>query len=302
MLPFVLFSLGSIMIALAYFVWHARRTSPINFAFSGFTMSLAAWMISIAFVQTSGHVEPWVRLSFAGASFIPCTFLAFVRVYPNVTAWPTLRSVVIAVTAACLFAFFALFTDLIVHDAIKMSGVLTRQTGALYQAFAAYFIITWLIAHVVLIVKWNNATGLRRLQLRYLGSGITIFGIAGMTANLIYPMLTGRSTYVWLGPCFAFAFVAFVGHAIIRHSLMELRVVVHRGLTIGLAMIISLVPVGVFLAAFWPKLFSHLDSQELVVVLSAMTIVSAIVSVTREYAGALLDRYVYRTHANYQQT
>src|SRR5919109_564315 len=172
MLPFVLYSLGFIMIGLSYFVLHARR-SPINSAFSGFTVSIATWIISIAFIHSSNNVEPWVRLSFARASFIPCTFVTFARVYPNVSTWPTATTARLALVLGGVFASLALFTDLIVHDAVKVSGVLTRQPGMLYYGFALYFVVVWMAALAVLLGKWKRASGLNRLQLRYLGTGIT---------------------------------------------------------------------------------------------------------------------------------
>ena len=49
-------------------------------------------------------------------------------------------------------------------------------------------------------------------------------------------MATGRSTYSWIGPYFSLMLVAMVGHAIIRHRLMDLRLFISRGLAYALAM------------------------------------------------------------------
>jgi PAS domain S-box-containing protein len=77
---------------------------------------------------------------------------------------------------------------------------------------------------------------------------------------------------------------------------------VHRGLTFVIAIVVSLVPVAMLLALVWPKLLDHLDPTELAAVLVSIVIVSVLVPLVRDVAGRLLDRYVYRTHANYQRT
>src|SRR5438105_3865812 len=104
--PFYL--LAAILVVLVYFVWHARRSSRINAAFGAFTMTICLWVLSIAIVQRTIHVEPWVRLSFASASLIPPAFLAFVRVYPTVTAWPTRLLVVCISVTSTGFAVLSL--------------------------------------------------------------------------------------------------------------------------------------------------------------------------------------------------
>ena len=93
-----------------------------------------------------------------------------------------------------------------------------------------------------------------------------------------------------------------VAHAIIRHRLMDVRLVIHRSLTFALALVVSLAPVAGLLALAWPKLTDHLAPDELVALIMAVVVVSLLIPLTRDAAGRLLDRYVYRTHVNYQHT
>jgi len=83
---------------------------------------------------------------------------------------------------------------------------------------------------------------------------------------------------------------------------MDLRLVIHRGLTLTIAILISLAPVLVIIALFWPRLSDHLTSDELVGLLLGMIAVSLLIPPIRDVTGRLLDRYVYRTRTNYQQT
>jgi PAS domain S-box-containing protein len=178
----------------------------------------------------------------------------------------------------------------------------TRDVGLLYPAFGVYFLVAWTTALTVFVVKWRRARGVARIQLHYLALGFLIAGAGGISTNLVLPLFTGRTEYNWVGPHFALVFVALVAHAIIRHRLMDLRLVIHRGLTLAIAVLVSLLPVAVFLTFAWPRLSLHLEPQELMVMLAAIGVVSLLIPVIRDIAGRLLDRYVYRTHANYQRT
>ena len=178
----------------------------------------------------------------------------------------------------------------------------SRDVGVAYPAFAIYFLSAWILALGVFLAKSRGARGLARLQLHYLAAGILIAGTGGITTNLLVPLLTGDSRYSWIGPLFVLVFIALVAHAIIRHRLMDLRLVIHRGLTLAVAILVSLVPVAIFLTFVWPQLSLHLEPHELVVLLAAIALVSLLIPFIRDLAGKLLDRYVYRTHANYQRT
>ena len=83
---------------------------------------------------------------------------------------------------------------------------------------------------------------------------------------------------------------------------MDVRLVIHRGLTFALALAVSLIPVACLLALAWPRLSDHLAPEELIAVVIAIVVVGILIPLTRDVAGRLLDRYVYRTHVNFQRT
>jgi len=172
----------------------------------------------------------------------------------------------------------------------------------LYPAFATYFVASWSIGLGVFARKWRASRGLARAQYHYLGAGLIGGSIGGISTNLFIPFWTGHSTYSWIGPYFTLVYVGFVAHAIIRHRLMDLRLFIHRGLTIGVATALSAVPVGLLLAIFWPRLLTTLEPAELAFFLIIVAAVTVLIPLTRDVAGRVLDRYVYRTHANYQRT
>src|SRR4030095_2495373 len=118
----------------------------------------------------------------------------------------------------------------------------------------------------------------------YLGAGLLFGFVGGITTNLVFPLITGQWTYSGRGPYFSLIYVGFVAHAIIRHRLMDLRLFIHRGLTIGFAIVLSAVPAGLLLTLFWPRLLTTLDTSELVLLMIAVGVVTLLTPITPHVA------------------
>jgi len=294
--------LAMIVLALAIFVWRARPESPINRWFAAFTTSGAAWVLGVAGLHSGILLDLWSRFTFASASLIPATLLTFVHVYPVKGRWPSAVWIRCALLTAVAFSLLSLTTPFLFSEPTFTATGLRRKSGPLYPAFAVYFVVTWSSALFVCFSKWREARGQTRTQLQYLAAAMLLSGTGAITSNLIVPLLTGYSRHSWMGPYFGVFVVVLIAHAIIRHRLMDLRLVVHRSLTLTIAILVSLLPVALLLAVLWPRLSALLDADHLLALLAAVVAVSLLIPVTRDAAGRLLDRYVYRTHVNYQRT
>jgi PAS domain S-box-containing protein len=294
--------IACVLVALAIFVWRANSAKPANRSFALFTLSVAGWTIGVSGLQGGSHVDAWGRLAFASASLIPASAYAFVYTYPTPAHWPRPQSVRAVLAAATALAAISIGTPLIVAETVVSEAEVWRRPGALYPLFAIHFLATWVLTLAVFVKKWRIAHGRARAQLQYVGAALALSGAGAITANLLIPLFTGRSTYSTIGPYFGFLLVALLAHAIIRHRLMDLRVVVHRGLTVAIAIVLSATPVAILLAVFWRRLSVNFQSDDLLLFLLSTITVTLLAAPTRDIAQRLLDRYVYRTRANYQRT
>src|SRR2546427_4642983 len=302
MVQISLLAIAVLLLALAIFVWRARPEALTQHWFAIFTLAVANWTIGVAGLQSGDHLDLWGRFTFASATLIPAASLAFIHRYPAQSGWPTSVVVRGVLWAAGIISVAAISTPLLVVDNLITPEGLSRTTGPLYPVFATYFLFAWVSTLALLAIKWIRAKGLARARLQHVGMAFAISGAGAIGANLAFPVLTGKSTYSWVGPYFGLILTALVAHAIIRHRLMDLRLVVHRGLTFAIAMLLSLCPVAVALAFYWPTLVAHFGPDELIFLLGATVVVTLLVPPTRDIARRLLDRYVYRTRANYQRT
>ncbi|MBI4637112.1 MAG: hypothetical protein HY727_12250 [Candidatus Rokubacteria bacterium] len=293
------FGLSAVLVALALFVWRAKPGNQINRWFAVQTVFFASWVFGIGGLQGGIHLDVWGRFTFASASLIPAAFLAFTQCYPTPSRWPQplLSRTIFAIAVA--FAVLSLTTPLLVYDVSVGPEGLVRRTGPLYPAFSVYFLITWLAALCVFVRKWLNSRGRARAQLQYLGTGIIISGAGGIGVNLLLPLITGRSTYSWMGPYFSLVFVAMVAHAIIRHRLMDLRLAINRSLAYAVAIVCVsavIITLGRFAVRGWTAGTVPLPHDVLVILVVGLLMLSTPI---QSLFDRLIDPYLYRGRIEY---
>ncbi len=298
----LLYLYGLLLAALAIFVFRSRPRSTSHRWFALHTVLLTIWTIAIAEVHGNYALEFWGRLTFAATSLVPPTFLAFSRHFPSTVPWLRAGFVQVMGGIGVVFAVASIASPLIAYDFSTATGELSRKTGPLYPAFGTFFLSCWSVSIAVLLKKWRAEGGRARAQLQFVVTGVVLAEVLGITTNLLLPALTGRSTYTWLGPNFVLIHVAFVAHGIIRHRLLDLRVIIRRGLTVAVATVASLLPVLVALGFLWPHLTGRLSPEEFAILILTVIVATLAVPTTRDFAERVLDHYVYRARVNYQYT
>src|SRR6266850_4558731 len=296
------FAVPALLVVFAFLVWKASPDRQLNRRFTTFTLVAALWAAAVTAAHGGTHITLSVPISFAAGSLIPVMFLAFIYAYPPAAGLRARRALLTWVALGLTCSLLSLTTNLIVFDPSKTGNTLSRKPGPLYSPFAFFIVATWTMAIGVFISKWRAARGRSRAELQYLAAGMIVPGLAGMVTNVLMPWITGRSLYGAIGPYFALSFVLIIGHALIRHRITDLRLVLHSGLTLAIATIVSSVPAVALLLVFGPRLLGHLALGELAFALVTIGLVIIMVPPTRDIARRLLDRYVYRTRANYQRT
>ena len=286
--------LSFLLIGLAAYIWSARRNSKTNRRFSALTVCIAGWVLGIGGVESGIQTEVWGRVAFATASLIPTAFLAFSRVFPATSPWPTPALLRATLLIGSSLALLAVTTRLVAYDISLTPTGIQRTSGPLFPIFTVYFLVCMITALTVFIAKWRKERGQARAQLQHLGIGLGILSAGAITTNLMLPIVTGRSTLSWLGPYFTLPFVALVGHAIIRHRLMDLRIFVSRGLAYAVAMAVA----SAFSITAARLVFPSWDAQTYFVHPNIVTIIivalAMLSSPAQRFFNRAIDPYLYR--------
>ena len=295
-----LFVVAAILFAFALLVWNASPDRSVNRTFTVFTLVVAVWVTGVAGAHTGAHMSQWIGVSWAAGVLIPLAFLAFITSYSPQRVRFSRPFLALALAGGLCLGLLSVTTDLVTHSPAMVGVNISRRSGPLFPLVAGYMLVTSGAALYLFVRSWRLASGRMRAELSYLGAGILVPGAVAIVTNLIYPLATGLSTYTWIGPYLALTFIAVIGHAIVRRRVSNLRLVLHRGLTVVLAAVLSCLPVVILLWLVWPRLFGHLDGSELMLVALGTGAVSLALPIAGNIGTRILDRYVYRTQVNYQ--
>lgn len=296
--------LGATHISLALFVLAHNPRAKVNKLFALSVFTLVGWILSISLGLSSEDVRQTIvlgRLGFAFASAIPFTLLWMFEAFSDPLVTFSKRSVFISGIFCALFMFFS-FSPWIVAGVKVGTPRSNFIYGPIHPFFGVYFLLGFGLALYTLWKKILDASGIKKLQLRYLLLGVLLGGAGGMTTNLIIPLVWKTSRFSILGPYFTLLLVSFSAHAIIRYRLMDIRVFIKKSIVYVCAIgIAALVFMG--FAAFLNAITGY--QQESIPLGAAVAIAVMVAIFFQPFKGwiqNLFNQYLYRRTYDYQRT
>jgi two-component system nitrogen regulation sensor histidine kinase GlnL len=298
-------ALGLVWVALlnagiGIYILRRNPWAPINRAFTFMALAIALWTTAIALTYNTDLSPTLIlRLSFAAGSMIPFGVVTFVEQF-TAAARPTSKHS--ARLCAALSVGFVLlsFSPLIVLSVSREPSGPRTIYGPLHVLFAIH-VVAWFSWAVYLLVRTHkSSSGLVRLTARQL---LVAFGVSSGLAtltNVIVPLIFRTSALGRYGPFFSILLLAMVGHTIIRHRLMDIRVVIRRSFAYLVAMICA--------AGFFVLLLigsnmvlpdeHDFSTREILLVLIAAVLFQPV----KSHVQDLFERYLYRDPYDYVRT
>jgi signal transduction histidine kinase len=233
---------GVSSLAFGSFVYWKGPHRPLNRLWFVFTLSVAVWGFGglwIALAPTRNQALWAWRLSFAcGVVWIPIAFHHFVHAFCGLGG----RRFLLAAYATGIGVFPLCFTDLFFSDATFLfSSFYYAVPGPIFPFFTAWWVMLVVYSHYELYRMHHVASGLKRIQIEYFFLA-TAIGYAG--GSLDYLPIFG----VYLYPYGNFAIVLYpmiMTYAIVQYRLMDIALVVNKGLVYGFVLLLILVPMHV---------------------------------------------------------
>jgi signal transduction histidine kinase len=219
--------------ALAFLVYSQNKKSSVNKSFSILTLGLVGWSISIFLtVQTSDTF--FGKLAFAFGSIIPASYLHFALLFPQTKAKP---KVLLIYLPAMIFALMSFIDNLMFEGIEIVHGGIQTERGFIYPIFTIYVITYIVLLSTILIRNFIRSKGLPKTQLGYLLLGLLLTTLSVISTNLLLPIF-GFYQFNGIGPASALFFSAFTTYAIVKHRLMDIRLVVARTIAYSLLLLI----------------------------------------------------------------
>jgi len=283
------------------YVYLRDRFRLVNQVFGFFGVTIALWTLTIGLAHNHSTASLLVvRSTFALASLMLLGLLTFFFVFPS-SPFPR-HALYILFAGVCLSFFGLSFSPVLVREVSRNPSGLVVSYGVLHKPFGFFVYASLGYSLLVLWKKLRTASGLTRLQLWYLLLGLLLPGIAMTVTNLFIPLVFGLSHFGRYGPAFSLAFVGLTAHVIIRHRLMNTRLVIRRGVTYILAVTVA---GGVFVSVVGSASLliapRPLDLP-LWVEMGVVLLIALLFQPLKRWVQTSLDRYVYREPYDYQRT
>jgi PAS domain S-box-containing protein len=298
------FTLCTVLLCLALLVIAREPKAPVNRLFALSMLTIIGWVGSISLYLSTRDSDPNIllgRIGFASAAAIPFSLLWMFESLDDTRGREHTKPVVWAGAACLLFVILSL-TPLIVAGSATSASGRNFIYGPLHPLFGVYFLSAFVFALYRLFRQLRSASGMRKLQLRYLLLGILLGGIGAITTNLIVPLAWGTSKYSLLGPYFTILVAGFAAHAIIRYRLMDIRVVIKGGVVYvsGIVVAVSLF-IG-FTVLVQLVTGDRTDRISFSAAIAIAVVTAVLFQPLNTLLRTLLNRYLYRQSYDYQRT
>ncbi len=295
----VLLGVALTNIAFGVYVYTKNPKNLPNRMFAALAGSIALWTMGLIFLRTASSPPVLDRLAFVGAGLSFASLLALLKSFPQGAAFKGQWDLVFFATIGVVMALLSL-TPLVYREAIVHEGRHQGFYGPLYPVFGTYVLSSFFVCVATLWRRLHRATGLARLQLQYLLIGVIVPAAASVTTNLVFPLFWGTSALSSYGPLSTVPMMGVIAHAIIRHRLMDIRVIVRHGTVYTLTGMVLAAPAVVVVVAVGILVPSAAGR----IILDALVVgtVAILAAPLRNRLDRAFNAYVYRERYNYHET
>jgi len=301
-----LISINALNVILGLMILKKNRGSAVNRTFSAIIFLTVLWT---GFNYLCDHpVLPelaimWNRLVFTTAFLQGAFLFYFASIFPFCFRRVVRISKLILLPLGSMLAIISATTNLIVNKVEFLDWGTNVMPGALYGSFIGFMSITVIGMLVLLIVKYHRSKGLEKYQLKYLFFGFFITALITLTTNLFLPLITGNNQLAMFGPLSMVFLIAFTVYSIVRHRLMDIRLVIRKVILQILLSVIFLTFILGSIFAVATLLAKRIPDLKLVFTGAiAMTIALSFYNPLNKLLEKTANKYFFTSLYNYQAT
>src|SRR5262245_14018718 len=297
--PFVLTICAIANVSIGAYVLCRNPRSSTHRAFFLYALPIGIWALAVAMTHGASSPALWhVQLSFAAGSLIPTAMLTFAEHFRAGRTTTSLINRWICAPIGLAFSILA-WSSLLVTGVEVRGGHIASSYGPLHGPFAIYMFGCFALGIYVLYATYRRATGLLRLQTKYLLIAMAVPIAPALVTNVLLPLTLGISTHGKYGPLFSLLMVALIAHTIIRHRFMDIRVVIKQG-AVYLASFLAAGTILVLLLAGSNLVFPDGHWFTTLEILLALG-VAVFFHPLKTRIQRTFDRYLYREPYDYQR-
>ena len=230
---------------LGMFVYFRDPAAPRNRIYGLYCLSIAFWSIFYCGWQLTESRElalSLLRLVMAGAALIPILYFHHTVTFLDIAAGHA-KALKIGYGLAALFLLVDATPWFVAGVHPAMSFAFWPVPGPFFHPFLAYFLWYVIYATSLVGVALRDANGIRRHQYAYMLAA-SIIGYVGGATN--FPLWYGVPLLPY-GTVLITVYTALMAYTIVRYRLMNISVVLNKGL--GYAIVLAIIVVATSIGA-----------------------------------------------------
>jgi len=212
--------------ALGIVIYSKRKISRVNRVYSWNIFFIISWIVAMFLYRSAEPTRSifWCTILYVTPTFIASSFLYFTYIFPEPGDKVSRLVKSIVVAANLLIIILVILPKLIIKDVyVPQIGEKIIYFGPWYFLYAVYTMFFFSFGFYRLFKKFLNFRGEKRNQVIYLLIGYALAANLAFITNLILPWIQ-RTELNWMGQICTILMVSFTVYAIVKHKLMDIKV------------------------------------------------------------------------------
>ncbi len=212
-------------VALALIILSKGEEEEVNIAYSLNIVAITGWILSMILFRSANQDTAlfWCRVLYTTPTFIASSFLSFTYVFPR-REKNIKNKIIFYFLINFALIFFVIWPVLIKEVNVRPGQEKEIIFSGYYWIYVLYILSFFFAGFIRLFKKFAQSKGIERMQVIYLLVGYFIAANFAFVTNLILPWL-GIFGFNWMGQVFTVIMVAFTTYAIIKHHLLNVKVI-----------------------------------------------------------------------------
>ncbi|MFH1294074.1 MAG: ATP-binding protein [Pseudomonadota bacterium] len=242
-----MFSLVSVVtivfmcLGLGGIVYFKNRKGKINQMFAALVFFVVIWLVS-NFLENANisheTASMALKIDFASASILAYFFFLFAINFQG-NHLIRLRSKlqqVLAFVPTFVFSILS-FSSLIIYNVSFENHIISFETGMLFPLYAFGLFAYIGTGCVDLVLKYRKLKGIEKVQTLYVMLGFSISAVIALVINLFFQDIVSVDVFR-VGNYGIFFFVGFTTYAVLKHHLLDVKVIFTEILVVAIALLL----------------------------------------------------------------
>ena len=289
-------------IALAVILLLNNRKSVIHITLFIFSLGFAGAIGSnylTAYFTEAHQVLTWIRMTMLFASILTPPFYIFIKNFPERKLVVSRREVFLTIAFTLGSMLLAISPWMFTNVDIVDSNIVASQ-GPAFFFFIAVFMYYLVRAIILLIKKIRKTTGMQKAQLRYILAGLAISFSFILFFNVVMTLIFKNSSLITLTNIAPLIFIGTVGYAIIKHRLMDIRIIIRKS-AVYFGALVTVMLIGLGLMILNIRIFQNaipaMISGPLVLLIGVI-----VFNPVKKIYLKTANKYFFTSLYNYQET